>query len=151
MNMTGLMYYLVTFSSLEPTLQSLMNVYHDGLCVETSDPHQFCQAPHMVTWQMVGIVFPIVIFILLIVPTILYVTVLNVWKAKKGMRVMDHAILSIFPIFTNLYFNLKSDIQTDAPGKSESLEWRVPTRSHSAPNISISANKGALRKRFCTY
>ena len=100
---------------------------------------------------MVGLVFPLVIFAFLIVPTILYVTVLNVWNAKKGMRVMDHAILSIFPIFTNLYFNLKSDIQTDAPGRSESLEWRAPTRSHSAPNLSNAAKKGALRKRFCTY
>ena len=149
--MTGLMYYLVLFSSIEPTLQSLMNDYGLGLCAETSDPRQFCQAPMIVTWQMVGIVFPLIIFTLLIVPTILYVTVLNVWNAKKGMRVMDHAILSIFPIFTNLYFNLKPDIQTDAPGRSESLEWRASTRSHSAPNISISANKGALRKRFCTY
>ena len=100
---------------------------------------------------MVGIVFPLAIFILLIVPTILYVIFLNVRNVKKGMRVIDHAILSIFPIFTNLYFNLKSEIQTNAPGKSESLECQAPTRSHSAPNISIAANKGAHRKRFCTY
>ena len=148
MNMTGLMYYLVTFSSLEPTLQSLMNVYGYGLCVETSDPRQFCQAPGMVTWHMGGVVLPLLTISLLIVPTIVYVTVLNIRNVKKGMRVMDHAILSIFPIMTNLYFKLNSDIQTDAPGKSESLEWRAPTRSHSAPNISTAANKGALRKRF---
>ena len=74
--------------------------------------------------------------------------VLSVCNAKKGMRMIDHAILFIFPIFTNLYFNFESDIWTDTTQKSAKLQRRAKARSHSTPNISESANKSSLRKRF---
>ena len=61
---------------------------------------------------------------------------------------IDHAILFIFPIFTNLYFNFESDIWTDTTQKSAKLQRRAKARSHSTPNISESAYKSSLRKRF---
>ena len=64
------------------------------------------------------------------------------------MRMIDHAILFIFPIFTNLYFNFESDIWTDTTQKSAKLQRRAKARSHSTPNISESAYKSSLRKRF---
>ena len=144
------MYYVVLIwsSGSTPTYRSLINVYFWGLCVETSDPRQFCQSPSVATVTEAALMVPLGILIILFVPPILYVIVLSVWNVKKGMRV--NAVLFILPIFTNLYFNLKSDIQADVPRKSVSLEWQPRARSHSAPNISIEANKAPFRKRFCT-
>ena len=152
MAMKSLMYYVVFMSpESTPTYRHILNVFWRGLCVETSDPRQFCRPSDLVTMTHAAFVVPLGILIILFVPTILYVVVISVWNAKKGMRVIDHAILFIFPIFTNLYFNFKSNIQADTSQKSVPLECRARARSHSAPNISKPANKAALRKRFCTF
>ena len=152
MAMKSLMYYVVFMSpESTPTYRHILNVFWRGLCVETSDPRQFCRSPDLVTMTHAALVLPLVILIVLFVPTMIYVISLSAWNAKKGMRVIDHAILFIFPIFTNLYFNFKSNIQADTSQKSVPLECRARARSHSAPNISKPANKAALRKRFCTF
>ena len=152
MAMKSLMYYVVFMSpESTPTYRHIFNVFWRGLCVETSDPRQFCRSLDLVTMTQAAFVVPLGILIILFVPTILYVVVISVWNAKKGKRVIDHAILFIFPIFTNLYFNFKSDIHTDTPPKSVPLKCRVRARSHSTPNLSKAASKGALRKRFCLH
>ena len=148
MAIKSLMHYFVFMSDLIPTHRRIFNVFFRGLCPETSDPQQFCRSPDAVTMTQAAFLVPLGILIILFVPTILYVTVVSVWNAKKGMRVIDHATLFIFPIFTNLCFNFRSDISETAP-KSVSLELQA-RRSHSTPNISKSANKGAPRKRFYT-
>ena len=53
------------------------------------------------------------------------------------MGVLDHAILFIFPIFTNFYYNFKSEVEAEKTPKILALEWRAKARSHSSPNISV--------------
>ena len=55
------------------------------------------------------------------------------------MGVLDHAILFIFPIFTNFYYNFKSEVEVEKTPKILALEWRAKARSHSSPNISVLA------------
>ena len=154
MAMKSLMYYVVLIpAETSPTFRSILNVFWRGLCVQDSVSGQFCQPPNPLTMTQAALVVPLGILIILYVPTILYVLVLNVFNAKKGMSVIDHAILFIFPIFTNLYFNFKSDIWSERAGKNGAgLQWQARARSHSTPNISKSVcnYKSTHRKRFCT-
>ena len=150
----SLMYYVVTFPQHPDN--EILNVYWRGLCVvEDLLPGKFCLSPNPLTMTQAALVVPILILVLLYVPTILYVLVLSVCNAKKGMRVIDHAILFIFPIFTNLYFNFKSDISaSERTGKSSAaLQWRARARSHSTPNLSKSVYNYNVthRKRFCAF
>ena len=151
MAMKSLMYYVVLIpAETKPTFRNILNVFWRGLCVEHSDPGQFCRPPDPVTMTQAALLVPLFILFILFVPTILYVIVLSVCSAKKGMRVIDHAILFIFPIFTNLYFNFKSDIRADKTPRSMALERQARPRSHSTPNLSRLSTKATQRKRFCT-
>ena len=69
--------------------------------------------------------------------------------ARVIMHVHDYYLKICFPIFTNLYFNFKSDISpSESRGKSEA-ELRPRPRSHSTPNFYKSdSNCKAQRKRF---
>ena len=156
MAMKSLMYYVVLIpAETSPTFRNILNVFWRGLCVQDSVSGRFCQPPNPLTMTQAALVVPILILVLLYVPTILYVLVLSVCNAKKGMRVIDHAILFIFPIFTNLYFNFKSDISaSERTGKSSAaLQWRARARSHSTPNLSKSVYNYNVthRKRFCVF
>ena len=151
MAMKSLMYYVVLIpDEASPLLRNVLNVYWRGLCVEDSLPGLFCQAPNPLTFTQATLVAPLGILVILFVPTILYVMVLSVCHAKKGMGVIDHAILFIFPIFTNLYYNFKSEVEEKTTPKIAALEWRAQARSHSTPNISTAAAEGFQRKRFST-
>ena len=150
MALKSLMYYVVLApDETSPLLGSVLNVFWRGICVEDLLPGKFCQPPNPLTLTQATLVAPLTILIILLLPTILYVLVLSLCNAKKGMGVIDHAILFIFPIFTNLYFNYKAEVVKRTP-KLSALEWRAQARSHSAPNISTAATEGSKRKRSCT-
>ena len=141
----SLMYYFVLFI---PTSQhpdnNVLNVYWRGLCVE--DLGKFCRPTNPLTMTQATLLAPLAILITLFIPTIIYVLVLSTCNAKKGMKVTDRAILFIFPIFTNLYYNFKSEVRVDTRPKN--VECRARTRSHSSPNISTPAYGGFHNKRF---
>ena len=144
MAMKSLMYYVVLIpAETSPMFRNILNVFWRGLCVQDSVSGRFCQPPNPLTMTQAALVVPILIL------------VLSVCNAKKGMRVIDHAILFIFPIFTNLYFNFKSDISaSERTGKSSAaLQWRARARSHSTPNLSKSVYNYNVthRKRFCAF
>ena len=148
MAMKSLMYYVVLAA---PQLGNVLNVYWRGICVKDFLPGQFCQAPNPLTFTQATLVAPLAILVILFVPTILYVLVLSLCHAKKGMAVIDHAILFIFPIFTNLYYNFQSEVLVKTSPKVAALEWRAQARSHSTPNISAVTPEGSKRKRSCIY
>ena len=151
MAMKSLMYYVVLIpDETSPILKNVLNVYWRGLCVEDSHPGQFCEPPNPLTFTQATLVAPLGILVILFVPTILYVLGLSLCNAKKGMGVIDHAILFIFPIFTNLYYNFKSEVRVNTTPKIAALHWRAQARSHSTPNISTTAREGSKRKRSCT-
>ena len=127
--MKSLMYYAV-LPVASPEMGNVLNVYWRGLCVEDLLPGQFCQAPNPLTFTQATLVAPLIILTLLLLPTILYVFVLSLCHAKKGMAVIDHAILFIFPIFTNLYYNFNSEVEEKVTPKTAALEWRAQARSH---------------------
>ena len=150
MAMKSLMYYAV-LPVASPEMGNVLNVYWRGLCVEDLLPGQFCQAANPLTFTQATLVAPLIILTLLLLPTILYVFVLSLCHAKKGMAVIDHAILFIFPIFTNLYYNFESDVLlVSTSPKIAASECRAQARSHSIPNISALATEGSNRKRSCT-
>ena len=149
MAMKSLMYYVVLAA---PQLGNVLNVYWRGICVKDFLPGQFCQAPNPLTFTQATLVAPLAILVILFVPTILYVLVLSLCHAKKGMAVIDHAILFIFPIFTNLYYNVQSEVLVKTSPKVAALEcWRAQARSHSTPNISAVTPEGSKRQRSCIY
>ena len=149
--MKSLMYYVVLISDQTSSrLRNVLNVYWRGLCVEDSLHGQFCQAPNPLTFTQATLVAPLGILVILFVPTILYVLVLSLWHAKKGMGVIDHAILFIFPIFTNLYYNFNSEVEEKTTPKTAAQEWRAQARSHSTPNIHTVATEGSKKKRSRT-
>ena len=141
MAMKSLMYYFVLLpNNTDPLLTEVLNVYWRGLCVKDSlHSGQFCQPPNPLTFTQATLVAPLIILFILFVPTTLYVLILSFCKAKKGMGVLDHAILFIFPIFTNFYYNFKSEVEAEKTPKILALEWRAKARSHSSPNISVLA------------
>ena len=170
------MYYLVIFPQHPDN--EILNVYWRGLCVvEDLLPGKFCRPPWPLTMTQATLIFPLLQLIALFVPTILYVLVLSIYNAKKGMRVTDHAILFIFPIFTNLYYNFESEVQVDTRAKKDcragagcqapagcqaraGCQAECPpragceegrARSHSSPDFSTSAYKGFQKKRFQTF
>ena len=151
--MKSLMYYAVLIPDRTSSdLRNVLNVYWRGLCVHVAKSFQgqFCQAPNPLTFTQATLVAPLAILVILFVPTILYVLVLSLCHAKKGMAVIDHAILFIFPIFTNLYFNFQSEVLVKTSPKIAALDWRAQARSHSTPNISTLASEGPVRKRSGT-
>ena len=133
--MKSLMYYVVLIAEASPDLVDILNIFWRGICVESSAPGEFCRPPNPLTLTQATLVVPVLILFLLYVPNMLYVLVLNFCKATKGMRMIDHAILFIFPIFTNMYFNFTSDRLQE-----RGLQKRVRGRSQSSPNISTSAS-----------
>ena len=133
--MKSLMYYVVLIAEASPDLVDILNIFWRGICVESSAPGEFCRPPNPLTLTQATLVVPVLILVLLYVPNMLYVLVLNFCKATKGMRMIDHAILFIFPIFTNMYFNFTSDRLQE-----RRLQKRVRGRSQSSPNISTSAS-----------
>ena len=142
----SLMYYVVTFPQHPDN--EILNVYWRGLCVvEDLLPGKFCLSPSPLTMTQATLVAPLAILVVLFVPTILYVLVLSTCNAKTGMRVTDHAILFIFPIFTNLYYNFQSELQVDTRAKISVEDCQARARSRSSPNISTSAYEGFQRKR----
>ena len=148
MAMKSLMYYVVLIpDEASPLLRNINSVYFRGLCVEDSHPGRFCKPPNPLTFTQATLLAPIATLIILFVPTILYVLGLSLCNAKKGMAVIDHAILFIFPIFTNLYYNFKSEVQVNMNPKIAAIQWRAQARSHSTPNISATATEGCKRKR----
>ena len=131
MAMKSLMYYVVLIpDQTSSLLRNVLNVYWRGLCVEESIQGQICQAPNPLTFTQATLVAPLAILVILFVPTVLYVLVLSLCHAKKGMGVIDHAILFIFPIFTNLYYNFNSEVEEKTTPKIAALEWRAQARSH---------------------
>ena len=152
MAMKSLMYYVVLKpdEASSPLLKNVLNVNWRGLCVEDLLPRRFCKPPSPLTFTQATLLAPLAILAILYVPTILYVLILSICNAKKGMVVSDHAILFIFPIFTNLYYNFKSEVRVNTTPKIAALQWRAQARSHSTPNISTTAREGSKRKRSCT-
>ena len=128
MAIMSLMYYVVLF--IQHPNNKVMNVYWRGLCLEDLHPGKFCRPPWPLTMTQATLVAPLAILVILFVPTILYVLVLSLCHAKKGMGVIDHAILFIFPIFTNLYYNFNSEVEEKTTPKIAALEWRAQARSH---------------------
>ena len=57
------------------------------------------------------LVAPLLILTLLYLPTLIYVTVINVRNFHKNVNIHDKAILFIFPMFTNLCFIKPADKQ----------------------------------------
>ena len=78
-------------------------------------------------------------------PTVHLICEIVFWLSWHEVEFVVVPSWVIFPIFTNLYFNFESDVWTDTTKK---LQRRAKARSHSTPNISESANKSSLRKRF---
>ena len=149
--MKSLLYYFVLLpSNTDPLLTEVLNVYWRGLCVKNSlRPDQFCQPPNPLTFTQATLVAPLAILFVPFVPTILYVLILSFCKAKKGMGVLDHAILFIFPIFTSFYYNFKSEVKAEKVPKILALEWRAHARSHSSPNISgLATHQGSYRRKL---
>ena len=163
----SLMYYVVLF--IQHPNNKVMNVYWRGLCLEDLHPGKFCRPPWPLTMTQATLVAPLAILVILFVPTILYVLVLSTCNSKKGMMVTDHAILVIFPIFTNLYYTFESEVRVDTRPTISVVDCQAQTRcqagsscqaragcqagarSHSYPNISTSAQKGFQKKRFKTF
>ena len=145
MAMKSLMYYVVLIAEASPDLVDILNIFWRGICVESSAPGEFCRPPNPLTLTQATLVVPVLILFLLYVPNMLYVLALNFCKATKGMRMIDHAILFIFPIFTNMYFNFTSDRLQE-----RRLQKRVRARSQSSPNISTSASS-YRRKRSAVF
>ena len=74
--------------------QAVGNIYYRGL-------HK---GPETVTLTQAIFVFPLVQIALMYLPKIVYILILNVRKAGNGMKISEHAVLFVFPIFTNLYY-----------------------------------------------
>ena len=114
-------------------------------------------------WTQATLVAPLFILLVLFLPTTIYMIVYCVCNAKKRMRVVDHAILFIFPILTNLCFNFNSEPPADssepkdratvprqpigASGEVKGARSRPCGRSHSWPNNSTHDFDGIRVKR----
>ena len=114
-------------------------------------------------WTQATLVAPLFILLVLFLPTTIYMIVYCVCNAKRDMRVVDHAILFIFPILTNLCFNFNSEPPADssepkdratvpmqprgASGEVKGARSRPCGRSHSWPNNSTHDFDGIRIKR----
>ena len=114
-------------------------------------------------WTQETLVAPLLILLVLFLPTTIYMIVFCVCHAKRDMRVVDHAILFIFPILTNLCFNFNSEKPADSSepkdqaslprqprvgsGEVKGTRSRPSGRSHSCPNNSTRDFDGIRIKR----
>ena len=185
--MKSLMYFVVLDPSNTVLEEEVMNIYWRGLCVETSVPGQFCEPPRAtwtqayiylvficiiyfmfmhrfyIFWTQATLVAPLFILLVLFLPSTIYMIVYCVCNAKRDMRVVDHAVLFIFPILTNLCFNFNSETPADrsgpkdrttfprqpigASGEVKGTRSRPGGRSHSCPNNSTCDFDGIRMKR----
>ena len=112
-------------------------------------------------WTQETLVAPLLILLVLFLPTTIYMIVFCVCHAKRRMRVVDHAVLFIFPILTNLCFNFNFETQAESsrsedPGlprqprvgsEVKGTRSRPGGRSHSCPNNSTCNFDGIRIKR----
>ena len=113
-------------------------------------------------WTQETLVAPLLILLVLFLPTTIYMIVFCVCHAKRRMRVVDHAVLFIFPILTNLCFNFNSETPAGISkpkdralprqprvrsGEVKGTRLRPSGRSHSCPNNSMRDFDGIRIKR----
>ena len=124
MSLKSLMYYFVLFEADNSELFSVFNVYYRGIS----------NGPASLTYTQVTLVLPLSIFIVLYIPTFIYIVLINYKNSWKNMNVTDIAVLFVFPLFTSLCFT-----KTTYKGKVKSNSHRAMLqdnkRSKSLPNL----------------
>ena len=128
MSVKSLMHYTV-FTTESDLGDEVLNLYYRGINKELT----------RLTFTQATLGMPIFTICVLYLPTIVYVTVLNISNSRKHLTVAEHTVLFVFPVCTNLYYITPRSKQTR---KQNKIEKRPPAnkskniqRSKSAPEM----------------
>ena len=91
----SLIYYTAFFDSEDSNLyRSVINILYRGITAEAQP----------VTLVFATLILPMTTLAFLFLPSIIYVLITHIKKSKKDLRVIEHAMLIVYPIFTNLLY-----------------------------------------------
>ena len=62
------------------------------------------KSPQTLSFEFVTLVAPLLILCVLFLPTIIYVLILNIRYSQNETKVIEKAVLFVYPICTNMYF-----------------------------------------------
>ena len=114
------MYYIAFFDSEDSNLyRSVIDILYRGITAEAQP----------VTLVFATLILPMTTLATLFLPSIIYVLILHIKKSKKALTIVEHAMLIVYPIFTNLFY-IKSH-ETQAIIEQISLR----KRPESAPGL----------------
>ena len=120
-------------------LNSIVSLYYRGMQ----------KSPQTLSFELVTLVAPIFILCILFLPTIAYVFILNIRYSQNRIKVIEKAVLFVFPISTNMYF---FEPKCHSPKiafwqTSETKNRKLLKKSTSAPELVTSTSTSIHRQK----